>query len=77
MLPCFLVDSMPEHKLLWDNWCDRYFLALLDKTLNFPHTPSKPFNEMNENEVTTWLRSIDVEKVNEQGKYKVKLPHVH
>ena len=67
---------MPEHKLLWENWCDRYFLALLDKTLNFAHTLLKPFNEMNENEVSTWLRSVDAEKVNEQGKYKVKIPHV-
>ena len=31
---------------------------------------------MNETEVTMWLRSIDVEKTNEQVKYEVKLPHV-
>lgn len=67
---------MPEHKLLWENWCDRYFLALLDKTLNFSDTPPKPFHEMNETEVNTWLHSIDVEKINEQVRYKVKIPHV-
>ncbi|CAB4029704.1 Hypothetical predicted protein [Paramuricea clavata] len=42
------LDSMPEHKKLWDDWLDGYYLELLDGSLNGIPKPPKPFLEMSE-----------------------------
>ena len=55
---------MPNHKLSWEEWCDNYYLGLLDMTLNkLPESPKK-LEEMNETEVNAWLRNIDFTKMN-------------
>ena len=40
---------------MWNDWCDRYFLELLDKGLNNTPKPPKSFKEMEEVELNTWL----------------------
>jgi hypothetical protein len=63
---------MPNHKSSWEEWCDNYYLGLLDMTLNkLPSSPKK-LEEMNETEVNAWLRSIDFEKKNTlQSEYNI------
>ena len=47
----------------WEEWCDNYYLELLDMTLNkLPESPKK-LEEMNETEVNAWLRNIDFTKM--------------
>lgn len=67
---------MPEHKKLWNDWCDRYHLELIDKNLNGIPTPPKPFVEMEEAELNSWLSKVDFAK-HEDGherKFKVTVP---
>ena len=67
---------MSEHKMLWEKWCDGYFLKLLDQGLNRIPNPPKKLDEMNEAEVHAWLQKIDFEKVKEHMpvKFLVKIP---
>ena len=69
---------MSDHKMIWEKWCDRYFLQLLDKSLN--HIPNHPkqFDEMNEAEVHAWLQKINFEEARENApaKFRVKIPPV-
>ena len=68
----FSLDSMPNHKSSWEEWCDNYYLGLLDMTLNKLPSSSKKLEEMNETEVNAWLRSIDFEKKNTlQSEYNI------
>jgi ankyrin repeat protein len=69
---------MSEHKMLWEKWCDRYYLQLLDKSLNRVPDPPKQINEMTEAEVHDWLRNIKFEEMAEdiRVKFRVKIPLV-
>mgnify|MGYP002804036238 CR=1 FL=1 len=53
---------MPEHKCLWDKWRDGYYLEILHESLNCIPTPPKPFEEMRETELNSWLLKIDFAK---------------
>ena len=53
---------MPNHKLSWEEWCDNYYLGLLDMTLNKLPEPPKKLEDMNETEVNAWLRNTDFTK---------------
>ena len=67
---------MPEHKKLWDDWCDRYYLELLDIGLNYIPMPPKSFSEMEEFEMNAWLSKTDLAKSidSAEKKCKVKVP---
>lgn len=67
---------MPEHKNLWDDWCDRYYLELIDKSLNDIPIPPKPFIEMEEAELNSWLSKVDFKKLEDdhERKFKVTVP---
>ena len=51
---------MPEQKILWERWCDCYYLLLLGKSLNCLPNPPKPFIEMSESEVHAWLQHANL-----------------
>jgi hypothetical protein len=67
---------MPEHKKAWKDWCDAYFLDLIDKSLNVVPKPPKPFAEMTETEFNTWFSKVDLANLESNGgkKFKVKVP---
>ena len=67
---------MPEHKKLWNDWCDIYYLDLLEKSLNVIPTPPKPFAEMEEAELNSWLSKVDFDKPKDdhEKKFKVSVP---
>ena len=67
---------MPEHKKLWNDWCDMYYLDLLEKSLNVIPTPPKPFVEMEEAELNSWLSKVNFEKPKDdhEQKFKVSVP---
>ena len=64
---------MPEQKMLWKNWCDRYYIHLLDKCLNDLPTPPKPFFEMSEAEVHAWLQDVNFEVTNNK-QFRIQVP---
>ena len=76
MLLHLFQDSMPEHKKIWDQWCDGYYLELLNQSLNGIPTPPKPFGEMREAEFNSWLSRIDFAKHNSvtEEKFKINPP---
>ena len=63
--------SMPEHKKVWDECCDGYYLELLNQSLNGIPTPPKPFGEMCEAEFNSWLSRIDFAKHNSETEKKL------
>ena len=67
---------MPEHKKAWKDWCDAYFLDLIDKSLNVVPKPPKPLAEMTETEFNTWFSKVDLANLESNGgkKFKVKVP---
>lgn len=71
---------MSEHKRLWENWCDHYYLKLIDKCLNHVPDPPNKLTEMNEAEVDVWLRSLKIEGRTEDtpgyAKFRIQLPLV-
>ena len=71
---------MSEHKRLWENWSDYYYLKLIDKCLNHVPEPPNNLNEMTEAEVDAWLRSLKIEgKTGDTAgheKFKIHLPSV-
>lgn len=73
MLLHLFQDSMPEHKKIWDQWCDGYYLELLNQSLNGIPTPPKPFGEMREAEFNSWLSRIDFAKHNSETEKKFKI----
>jgi hypothetical protein len=64
---------MPEHKKVWNEWCDGYYLELLNQSLNGIPTPPKPFEEMRESEFNSWLSRIDFAKHNSETEKKFKI----
>lgn len=72
----FFKESMPEHKKLWNDWCDIYYLDLLEKSLNVIPTPPKQFVEMKEAELNSWLSKVDFDKPkdDQEQKFKVSVP---
>lgn len=71
-----LKESMPDHKKLWNDWCDLYYLDLLEKSLNVIPTPPKPFFEMEDAELNSWLSKVDFDKLNvgREEKFRVSVP---
>jgi ankyrin repeat protein len=67
---------MPDHKTLWEKWCDRYYLQLLNSFLNYIPALPKPFEEMNDVEISTWLRDTKFEDPNTPAKYNIKISPV-
>ena len=67
---------MPDHKSVWEKWCDRYYLQLLSSSLNWLPSPPKPYEAMNETDVNAWIRSIDFEHMTAQDKCHIKVPPV-
>jgi hypothetical protein len=67
---------MPDHKTLWEKWCDCYYLQLLNSFLNYIPAPPKPFEEMNDVEISTWLRDTKFEDPNTPAKYNIKISPV-
>ncbi len=65
---------MSDHKMIWEKWCDCYFLQLLDKSLNRISNHRKQFDEMNEAEVHAWLQKINFNFA--PAKFRVKIPPV-
>ena len=66
---------MPKLKLLWENWCDRYYIELLEKSLNDMHAPPKPLEKMSEPKVHTWLGNISIEEGSKK-KYCIQVPSI-
>ena len=66
---------MPKQKLLWENWCDRYYIELLEKSLNDMPVPPKPLEKMSEPEVHTWLGNISIEEGSKK-KYSIQVPSI-
>lgn len=50
---------MPDHKKIWEDWRDRYYLELIDTCLNDVPSPPKPFKQMDEKEFNTWHSKLD------------------
>ncbi len=74
---CFFVyDSMPEHKKIWDDWRDGYYLELLDGCLNGIPEPPKHFLEMSEADLNSWLSKVDFGKHKRESikKFKISPP---
>lgn len=67
---------MPEHKKLWDDWLDGYYLELLDGSLNGIPKPPKPFLDMSEVDLNSWLSKVDFGKHKRESvkKFKISLP---
>ncbi len=63
---------MPEHKKIWTDWCDRYYLELINMSVNDFPKPPKNFNQMEEAELNSWLSKIDFNEVPDQEK-KLKI----
>lgn len=68
---------MPDHKTMWEKWCDRYYLQLLNSFLNYIPASPKSFEEMNEVEINTWLRNTSFEDWNTPAKYIIKISSVY
>lgn len=66
---------MPKQKLLWENWCDRYYIELLEKSLNDMPAPPKPLEKMSEPDVHTWLGNISIEEGSKK-KYSIQVPSI-
>jgi hypothetical protein len=66
---------MPEHRESWEKWSDRFFLELLDKSLNGLPTSPKPLFEMSEQEIHSWLEQANF-KEEKQQRYKITVPPV-
>ena len=64
---------MPEHKKLWDSWCDGYYLELLRHGLNDIPKPPKSFVDMSETEITHWLAKVDFAKHEKENEKKSKI----
>ena len=67
---------MPDHKPVWEKWCDRYYLQLLSLSLNWLPSPKKSYEAMNEADVNAWIRSIDFEHMTAQDNCHIKVPPV-
>ena len=67
---------MPDHKSVWEKWCDRYYLQLLSLSLNWLPSPKKAYEAMNETDMNAWIRSIDFEHMTAQDKCHIKVPPV-
>ncbi len=67
---------MPEHQKLWGDWCDRYYLKLLDMGRNGIPAPPKSFKDMEEPEINSWVSNVELAESTNVGekKYKVKVP---
>jgi hypothetical protein len=66
---------MPEHKKIWNDWCDRYYLELINMSVNEIPKPPKDFNQMEEAELNSWLSKIDFNEVPHQEKQlKIDVP---
>lgn len=59
---------MPDHKKLWDDWREHYYLELLDGCLNDVPLPPKPFTEMDEAQLNTGLSKIYLTNSNNNGR---------
>ena len=64
---------MPEHKKLWDSWCDGYYLELLRHGLNDIPKPPKPLVDMSKTEITHWLAKADFTKHEKETEKKFKI----
>jgi transcriptional regulator of met regulon len=64
---------MPEHKKLWNDWLDGYYLELLDGTMNSIPEPPKPFREMSEVDLNLWLSKVNLDQHKRESVKKFKI----